>query len=306
MGTALQLRDAHPHGGGGKASKRTKAGGPYPSPQHHPGLASMETLPTILYTGQSCQSLASCVEEGEGEEGAEEAEALRRASSVLASVGEGGMGLLLLPEHDMEQEEEDHAERPGTPAMVLGDDAEGVAEAAEAPSTPVKGEQAGGEGTGSGTSSEASSPTSESEAEAEAEGDEHGHGHDDEGEEEEGGGEGELAPLRMPDVLVLFYPVLNFCLSPSPSRVSTGVTSCNVCEPVAAFDSITPTDGSVSPPPPLPQQSVHMADPILPLGMFTTVADAYLPTHDTDPTRVRPGCDCRVWVDVRLPFRSLT
>lgn len=26
--------------------------------------------------------------------------------------------------------------------------------------------------------------------------------------------------LRLPDALILFYPVLNFCLSPSPSRVS--------------------------------------------------------------------------------------
>jgi hypothetical protein len=35
------------------------------------------------------------------------------------------------------------------------------------------------------------------------------------------------ASLRMPDAVVLFYPVLNFCLSPSPSRVR-GVSLC-VC-----------------------------------------------------------------------------
>jgi hypothetical protein len=82
---------------------------------------------------------------------------------------------------------------------------------AEAPSTPVKGaQQAGGEGTGSGTSSEASSPTSDSAAEAAG-------GETDDEEEE---GEEDWALLRMPDAVVLFYPVLNFCLSPSPSRVS--------------------------------------------------------------------------------------
>ena len=43
--------------------------------------------------------------------------------------------------------------------------------------------------------------------------------------------------------------MLNFCLTPSPSR------------------------------------SVHMADPILPLGIFNTVAAAYMPALDTDPSR---------------------
>lgn len=66
-------------------------------------------------------------------------------------------------------------------------------------------------------------------------------------EESDAADEGEL---RLPDALILFYPVLNFCLTPSPSR------------------------------------SVHMADPILPLGIFTSVADAYMPSADTDPSRV--------------------
>lgn len=217
VGSALQLREAHALAiasggccaGGGK---KTKKGGPYPSPAHHPGLASLEANPSAIFRGLSCQSLASCV--GEGGDGEEE-EALRRASSVLAAVGEGGVGLLLLPEQEEEQvEAEAEAERPGTPpTMERGDTKEeGTAVEAEAPSTPVKGaQQAGGEGTGSGTSSEASSPTSESAAEAAG-------GEEADDEEEEG--EEDWALLRMPDAVVLFYPVLNFCLSPSPSRVS--------------------------------------------------------------------------------------
>lgn len=33
-------------------------------------------------------------------------------------------------------------------------------------------------------------------------------------------------------------------------------------------------------------QAVHMSDPVLPLGVVTTVTEAYLPTKDTDPSKV--------------------
>lgn len=56
--------------------------------------------------------------------------------------------------------------------------------------------------------------------------------------------------LRVPDAMALFYPVLNFSLSPSPSRV------------------------------------VHISDPVLPLGVLTTITRAYIPKHVHDPTKV--------------------
>lgn len=66
--------------------------------------------------------------------------------------------------------------------------------------------------------------------------------------------------LRVPDAMALFYPVLNFSLSPSPSRV------------------------------------VHISDPVLPLGVLTTITRAYIPKHVHDPTKVGR------WVGTIQPF----
>lgn len=58
--------------------------------------------------------------------------------------------------------------------------------------------------------------------------------------------------MPLPCALVLFYPALNFALSPSPSR------------------------------------AVHLCDPILPLGVVTAITKAFVPPHVKDPSKVTP------------------
>ena len=145
-----------------------------PSPQHHPGLASLPSLRTVLYHGgESSQSLLAAAS------GDDDAHPAHAAAPVAATP-------------------------PPPQQQQGGGDAAAAAAAAAAATGPGT-----GRGLKSGTSSEASSPASFPASPRP----------DDDAAAEQPGAAPLAAALRMPDAVVLFYPVLNFSLSPSPSRV---------------------------------------------------------------------------------------